>query len=120
MRYSRSVSPGGVGLEILKDLRARQLHVPTIMMSARGTIRLAVDAIKSGAQDFIEKPFREQVLTQQIEVAAKAFVSKGSSELPKAAHNELLTPSQFEIVSLLANGNSTVGTAEAFGVSAHS
>ena len=48
--------PGIDGLGVLDELRARQVSTPVIMMSGHGTIELAMEAIRRGADDFIEKP----------------------------------------------------------------
>ena len=61
------------GLEFLTALRGQGIHVPVVMMSAFGTVELAVEAMKQGADDFITKPFQgeavvlvlEKVLRQQ-------------------------------------------------------
>ncbi len=45
------------GLEFLTTLRGQGIHVPVVMMSAFGTVELAVEAMKQGADDFITKPF---------------------------------------------------------------
>ena len=46
------------GIEILRQLRAEMPSVPVVMISGHGTIETAVEAIKIGAYDFIEKPFK--------------------------------------------------------------
>jgi len=46
------------GLDLLKQIRAANSHIPVVMMSGHGTIEMAVSAIKQGAYDFIEKPFQ--------------------------------------------------------------
>ena len=50
--------PGKSGLDVLKEMKARECHVPVFIISGRGDISTAVDAIKNGALDFFEKPFR--------------------------------------------------------------
>jgi DNA-binding NtrC family response regulator len=49
--------PGMNGLEMLGEIRKRELDVPVIMITAYGTIERAVEAMKEGAYDFIPKPF---------------------------------------------------------------
>jgi FixJ family two-component response regulator len=51
------ILPGRSGLDILKTLIARKFVAPIFMISARRDNRVIVEAIKSGARDFIEKPF---------------------------------------------------------------
>lgn len=55
--------PGINGLELLRRIRQRWPDVAVVMLTAHGTIQLAVEAIKAGAQEFMVKPFdREEVL----------------------------------------------------------
>ena len=49
--------PGMDGLQFLKELRLQDSHTPVIVMTAFGTIENAVQAMKSGAADFLPKPF---------------------------------------------------------------
>src|SRR5579863_7085938 len=58
------------GLGILELVRRKYPHMPTIMISGHGNIETAVAAIKMGAHDFIEKPFKEERL---LLVVAKAI-----------------------------------------------
>ncbi len=57
------------GLEILKNTKKKFPHMPVIMISGHGTIETAVSAIKIGAYDFIEKPFKSDRLLLMIERA---------------------------------------------------
>ena len=45
------------GLELLREVHARHAHLPVIIVTAYGTVETAVDAMKAGAADFIQKPF---------------------------------------------------------------
>src|SRR5579872_5720916 len=49
--------PGMDGLALLENLHAQNAHLPVIVMSAFGTVEIAVDAMKKGAADFLPKPF---------------------------------------------------------------
>ena len=57
------------GLDILEQLKASYPHIPVLMISGHGTIETAVKAIKHGAYDFIEKPFKTDRLLLMIERA---------------------------------------------------
>lgn len=59
--------PGMSGLELQKHLNERGFHLPTIFITGHADVPMAVDAIKQGAVDFIEKPFREQDLLDRIQ-----------------------------------------------------
>ena len=66
--------PGKSGLDILKQLNAQDYPAPIFMMSGQGDIAMAVDAIKNGALDFIEKPFRGSDVVARVEAAIEARV----------------------------------------------
>src|SRR5277367_471557 len=78
------------GIEILRRLRAEMPTVPVIMISGHGTIETAVEAIKIGAYDFIEKPFKSDrlllMLTRAIEAA---LLRRENEELKLRAGGEL-------------------------------
>src|SRR5262249_18617883 len=79
--------PGKSGLDILKQLNAQDYPVPIFMMSGQGDIAMAVEPIKNGALDFIEKPFRGSDVVARVEAAIEARAhrdtSNGSSELQR-------------------------------------
>jgi DNA-binding NtrC family response regulator len=61
--------PGMDGLALLEQLRAQNMFTPVIVMSAFGTVEIAVDAMKKGAVDFLPKPFSLDHLTVVVEKA---------------------------------------------------
>jgi FixJ family two-component response regulator len=71
--------PGKSGLDILKQLNAQDYPVPIFMMSGLGDIAMAVDAIKNGALDFIEKPFRGSDVVARVEAAIDARTQHGDT-----------------------------------------
>lgn len=70
MNYTRSTS-GQEGLELLMKTKIFQPETPVILMTAWGSIELAVEGMKAGAYDFITKPWHNLVLLQRIETALK-------------------------------------------------
>jgi FixJ family two-component response regulator len=60
---------GKSGLELQKKLVILESHLPIIFITGRGNIPMSVDALRSGAINFLEKPFKEEVLLQSIEEA---------------------------------------------------
>lgn len=70
MNYSRNTS-GEEGLELLRKVRIFQPEVPVILITAWGSIPLAVEGMKAGAFDFITKPWNNYFLLQRIETALK-------------------------------------------------
>lgn len=70
MNYSRSTT-GQEGIELLMKTKIFQPETPVILMTAWGSIDLAVEGMKAGAYDFITKPWHNLVLLQRIETALK-------------------------------------------------
>src|SRR5688572_4083711 len=62
--------PGMRGLELLKEVNSRWPEVPTVMLTAFGTIQLAVEAMKAGAHDFLCKPYERDELIFTVRKAA--------------------------------------------------
>jgi two-component system response regulator FixJ len=54
--------PGRDGIELLAELKGRGIDWPAVIMTGHGEVPLAVQAIRGGAVDFIEKPFEEELL----------------------------------------------------------
>ena len=59
--------PGMSGLEVQEHLLARKAELPIIFITGHGDVSMAVNALKRGAVDFIEKPFDQAALKQQVE-----------------------------------------------------
>jgi len=79
--------PGMDGLELQRRLQAGKKAIPVIVMTGHGDIALAVEAMKAGAVDFIEKPFDDEVLIGAIK-SALSRVRRGATTirpLPKCA-----------------------------------
>ena len=77
------------GMEILKTIRADSPDLPVIMISGHGNIETAVAAIKIGAYDFIEKPFKADRLILQIRHALEAArLRRENQELTSRSGNE--------------------------------
>lgn len=64
--------PGISGVELLRRLRERGVRAPTILISEGSDIPTAVDAIRAGAVDFIEKPFIDRILLRRVKAALEA------------------------------------------------
>ncbi|MGY4302335.1 two-component system response regulator FixJ [Bradyrhizobium sp. i1.4.4] len=71
--------PDRSALDVLKRLREENCMAPVLVTSANGSIAMAVDAIKSGAADFIEKPFRTRDIVDRIDAAIDEFAQPGSN-----------------------------------------
>jgi len=73
LNYARDTTSGQEGLDLLTEIRTRDGSVPVIVMTAWGTLNLAVEAMRRGAKDFVQKPWENArllaVLRTQIELA---------------------------------------------------
>jgi two-component system response regulator FixJ len=72
--------PGMTGLELLKSLKARAFPLPVIVITGHGDIPLAVEAMREGAADFLEKPYNDDALLQSIERAVASSQSSTKSD----------------------------------------
>jgi FixJ family two-component response regulator len=115
--------PGKSGLDILKELRAQDYPAPIFIISGSGDIAMAVDAIKSGALDFIEKPFRGNEIVQRIEDAIGAFTRRRSQPTPSKVLSlnfpgrEPLTRREREVLELFSSGMSNKDAGRQLGIS---
>lgn len=110
--------PGRSGLDVLKELHHRHSTVPLFIISGQGDIPMAVDAIKNGALDFIEKPFHAVTLVSRIREAITAAHEKAHVRLaPHFPGRDLLTPREFQVLELIANGASSKEAGRHLGIS---
>jgi two-component system, LuxR family, response regulator FixJ len=63
--------PGMSGIDLLRRLRERKISVPVIVITGHGDIPLAVEAMRIGAVDFLEKPFDDEVLIASVKTALR-------------------------------------------------
>jgi two-component system, LuxR family, response regulator FixJ len=61
--------PGMSGIDLLKRLREMKVDVPVIVITGHGDVPLAVEAMKNGAIDFLEKPFDDEILLDRVKAA---------------------------------------------------
>jgi two-component system response regulator FixJ len=77
--------PGMTGIELLKALKARAFPLPVIVITGHGDIPLAVEAMRDGAADFLEKPYNDDALLQSIARAISSSRSAAQAEDAKAS-----------------------------------
>ncbi|WP_375779311.1 response regulator FixJ [Bradyrhizobium sp. ma5] len=75
--------PGMSGLELLRKLKADHVGCPVILITGHGDVSLAVEAMKAGAVDFIEKPFQDEGLLRAINSALEAQPAKAADDAVK-------------------------------------
>ncbi len=90
--------PGLTGLEFLKRLREKKSEVPFIIMTAHGTVQVAVEAMRHSAWDFLEKPFDPEVLEFTVERALEVHGLKRENQRLRKALDE-----KFHIVGSAQN-----------------
>jgi two-component system response regulator FixJ len=95
------------GLEVQQQLNRNGALLPVILMTGHGDIPMAVQAMKDGAFDFLQKPFRDQELLDRINAALKQDAQNRESvdrlaDLRQRA--ESLTPREREVMALVVNG----------------
>ena len=70
--------PDMTGVELLRNLVKANTSLPAVVITGHADVPMAVEAMKAGATDFIEKPFEDVVLIEAIERAAEQLVDKPS------------------------------------------
>jgi two-component system response regulator FixJ len=99
--------PGLSGLELQQELKRRRVVVPVILITGHGDIGMAVQAIKEGAFDFIEKPFDDGRLVASISAAIEKGQKARIEQIERAeieARMAELSPRQREVMQLVAQG----------------
>jgi two-component system response regulator FixJ len=112
--------PGIDGIELLKRLKTSRNSLPVLIMTGHGDVPLAVEAMKLGAVDFLEKPFEDDRLIAMIEVALKQAESGARSEaavLDIAARVESLSPRERQVMEGLVAGLSNKQIARDYDIS---
>lgn len=112
--------PGLSGLGLQERLRARGVDLPTIVTSAYADVAMAVQAMKQGAIDFIQKPFSRQALVQLIQQAIDRSAERNQGQLQRsgaAARLARLSPREREVLGLLVRGSSVKQIGVQFGIS---
>lgn len=111
--------PGIDGIELLRRLNpasgARKL--PVIIMTGHGDVPLAVEAMKLGALDFLEKPFEDDRLIGMIETALVQPESGSKGEADMAARVASLTPRERQVMQGLVAGQSNKNIAREHDIS---
>ncbi len=113
--------PGMSGLDVQRRLIEAGVQIPVIFITAHGDIPMTVKAMKSGAVEFLTKPFRDQDLLDAIQQALKRdeVVRQQQTELAELKERyESLTAREREVMRLVGSGMltkqiaSTLGTSE--------
>jgi FixJ family two-component response regulator len=112
--------PGMSGLELQEKLRDLNANLPIIFVTAHGDVPMAVNAMRSGAVDFIQKPFRDQELIDRVQ---QALEQDARSRAAMAGKEEIqrrvstLTPREREVMDMVVAGKANKVIAANLGLS---
>ncbi|MDI1326147.1 MAG: response regulator FixJ [Brevundimonas sp.] len=99
--------PGLTGLELVRELKGRGMDLPVIVMTGHADIPLAVEAMKAGVVDFIEKPFADDVLLAAIKAAFEGMkdgVEPDASRLAAQTRLAQLSPRERDVLAGVVEG----------------
>ena len=99
--------PGMSGIELQQKLAAQGHQIPIAFVTGHGEVKLAVQAIKQGAADFLEKPFKEDQICSLVEnMLSKAYLEQKQNLEMHAAQTKLktLTKREKEVLECLVKG----------------
>jgi len=113
--------PERTGLDLLKKLCAQSFPAPILVTSVNGDIATAVEAVRSGAVDFIEKPLRGRDVVERMEIAIEEFAQSDDDGLPGIAMQlpgcEPFTRREREVLVRIAVGETNKEAARKLGLS---
>lgn len=107
------------GLELQDELGRRGINLPIVVVTGHGDVPLAVRAMRAGAVDFLEKPFREEALVGSIRRALASRKDRRSDTDAEALKERLmtLTDREREILDLVVEDNTSKEIARALSIS---
>jgi FixJ family two-component response regulator len=113
--------PGTSGIDVLEEIEAQSYPAPIFIISGHGDIPMAVEAIKKGAIDFLEKPFDADTIVQRVREAIRAQGRRALADtgfLPRAfPGHERLTRREREVLAEIASGASNKEAGSRLGIS---
>ena len=112
--------PGMSGLELQEHLNEIQATIPVIFVTGHGDVPMAVKAMKAGAIDFIQKPFRDQELIDRVHAALDHDSDERQESEVRATtqkYVDLLTTRELEVMGLVVDGRANKEIAFDLGLS---
>jgi two-component system response regulator FixJ len=112
--------PDMTGIELLQQLRDKDVKLPVIVITGHGDIPLAVEAMKCGALDFIEKPFAEESILRAVRAAedrAKKLGRQSEEETQVASRLGSLSERERQVLEGLIAGHANKIIAHELGIS---
>jgi FixJ family two-component response regulator len=108
------------GLELQRRLQAAGSSFPVIFMTGHGDVELAVQAMKDGALDFLQKPFKDQLFLDAVERAVQVSLERHASQRRQGEAQDILarlSAREREVARLLALGLANKEVARLLGIS---
>ena len=108
------------GLALQQLMLERDIRLPVIIITGHGDVPMAVNAMKNGALDFLEKPFDDEVLLRLVDKAMAEAGKRFSEQNEQRELQELyetLSRREREVMELVVTGNSNREIAETLGIS---
>lgn len=102
------------GLQLQREIRRTMPELPVIIMTGHGDVPMAVQAMKDGAIEFLEKPFEKAIVLGALEAA---FLRSTTSDNPKQEPRKALTDRENEVFSLLVEGHQNKVVGHKLGIS---
>jgi two-component system, NtrC family, response regulator len=99
MNFSRQTS-GEEGLELLRQIKTLRPRLPVVLMTAWGSIQLAVAGMRAGASDFVTKPWTHQQLLQAVSTALK-LAEAGTGQAPARAPSREELDARYDFTDLI-------------------
>jgi two-component system response regulator FixJ len=112
--------PGMTGLELVERLKELGVSHPVIVLTGHADVAMAVDAMKAGVIDFLEKPFDDAALLQAVEAGRQRISDSGARQANRAevkARILALTAREREVFDAIANGESNKSAGQRLGIS---
>ena len=112
--------PGMDGLAVLRVMGEKGVTMPVIVLTGHGDVSIAVEAMKSGAKDFIEKPYDKQTLIAAIQATFNNLEdvdAMRAQELTAQGKIAALTPREREVLERLVGGMTNKAIAEDLSIS---
>ena len=100
--------PGMSGLELQKEMLVHGISLPVIFLTGHGDVQIGVNAMKDGAFDFIEKPFKNDLLLDSIQKAVAVGLSTDVSRAEKMTLDNLisrLTTRERQVMDMVVEGD---------------
>ncbi|THD63946.1 MAG: response regulator [Phenylobacterium sp.] len=110
--------PGMDGLELIRRVTGWRLPFAAILITGHGAVATAVEAMKAGARDFIEKPVQPETLLKAVRSALAAGLARSRDDRPAHRHAlESLTPRERQVLRGVLNGLTNKAMARDLGIS---